>query len=665
MSRQSLRAALLGAILLSPIGGCAATSTPGAPSASGAATHADWPQVTSPYPRDPAMERRIAGIVAGMTLEQKVGQMTQPEIRWIKPDDARRYYIGSVLNGGGSWPGMDMHASLDDWVKLSRAFYDASMSTDMKVQIPIIWGTDAVHGHNNLVDATLYPHNIGLGAAHDPVLVHDIAGATAKAVRASGMTWVFAPTLAVVQDERWGRSYESYSSDPALVKAYAKAAVSGLQGNLDGPDAVVATAKHYLGDGGTVHGKDQGETRTSLDNLIATHAQGYVGAIEAGVQTVMVSYSSFTDTASGKAQGKMHGNRALITDALKNRMGFDGLVVSDWNAIKQVPGCTVSHCPQAINAGIDMVMVSEKWREFIAATMADVREGRIPVSRIDDAVTRILRVKLRSGLFDASPLASPLTGRKAALADRDLARRAVRESLVLLKNDGGVLPLPRTKRVLVVGASANSMANQAGGWSITWQGDNTTNKDFGTGETLLAALRAQLGADQVVYSPTAEGVDVSRFGAVVAVLGETPYAEGAGDVTWPAPLRHSARFPADLAVLKRVEGHGVPVVSVLYSGRTTYANDLLNRSDAFVAAWLPGSEAGGIADLLLRGQDGRSQYDFRGTLPFAWPGTDCPSLGGKDAVLFPRGYGLRYSAPKKVGTLPVEPQPTSCETAQH
>jgi len=613
-----------------------------------------WPRPATAQAPDAALEARVKSIVAGMTLEQKIGQMTQPDIRSVKPDEVRQYYIGSILNGGGAWPSMNMHASVGDWLKLSDAFYRASMSTDMKVKVPIIWGTDAVHGHNNVYGATLFPHNVGLGAAHDPGLMVRIGRATAEQVRATGITWAFAPTLAVVQNPRWGRSYESYSSDPAEVRAYAKAMVSGLQGQLGSSTSVLATAKHYLGDGGTFHGLDQGETRTSEANLIRTHAAGYYGALQAKVQTVMVSYSSFTDTATDKHWGKMHGNAYLIGDVLKKRLGFDGLVVSDWNGIEQVPGCSRWHCPQAINAGIDLAMVPDDWKKFIAATVDDVHAGRIPMSRIDDAVTRIIRVKLRSGLFDASPAeAHPDASVLHSDAVRDLAREAVRKSLVLLKNDHHALPLKRGGKILVVGKGADSLPMQAGGWSLTWQGDQTTTSDFPNADTLLAAMRKSVGAGNVDYSPDGSGVDVKRYSAVVVVAAETPYAEGKGDITFPASIRHSARYPEDLQTLERVRGSGVPVVTVLYSGRPVDANDLINRSDAFVAAWLPGTEGSGIVDMLLAAANGRAAYDFTGRLSFDWPAGDClPEKGG---IQFRRGYGLSLKAdliPRKLSERP-------------
>jgi beta-glucosidase len=619
-----------------------------------------WPARPASAVTDPTFDARVRAIVAGMTLEQKVGQMTQPDIRSVTPDDVRRYYIGSILNGGGAWPGMNMHASVDDWLRLSDSFYRASMSTDMPVKVPVIWGTDAVHGHNNVYGATLFPQNIGLGAAHDPSLITRIGRATAEQVRATGITWAFAPTLAVVQNPRWGRTYESYSSDPELVRRYAKAIVGGLQGQLGTSTSVLATAKHWLGDGGTFHGVDQGETRTSEVNLARVHAAGYYAALDANVQTVMVSYSSFTDTSSGRAWGKMHGNAHLISDVLKRHLDFDGLVVSDWNGIEQVPGCTKFHCPQAINAGIDLAMVPDDWKQFIAATVDDVRAGRIPMSRIDDAVSRIIRVKLKSGLFNASPATGPHPGAEAlsSAAVRGVAREAVRKSLVLLKNDGGVLPLKRDGKILLVGRGADSLPMQAGGWSLTWQGDQTTTADYPNADTLLAAMRKSMGVDRIDFSADGNGVDVRRYSAVVMVAAEDPYAEMKGDIGFPAPLRHSARHPEDLQALERVSGKGVPVVTLLFSGRPLAVNDLINRSQAFVAAWLPGTEGLGLTDLLLARPDGGAAYDFAGRLSFDWPAGDClPQRGG---MQFSRGYGLSLASRSTLGRLPEDPLTVAC-----
>lgn len=428
--------------------------------------------------------------------------------------------------------------------------------------------------------------------------------------------------------------------------------VKGLQGRLGSSTSVLATAKHWLGDGGTLHGKDQGETRTTEANLARTHAAGYYGALQANVQTVMVSYSSFTDVGTGKSWGKMHGNAYLIDNVLKRRLKFNGLVVSDWNAVGQVPGCTNWHCPQAINAGVDIVMVPDDWKKFISATIDDVRAGRIPMSRIDDAVARIIRVKLKSGLFDASPATGPHPDSSALNSPtvRELAREAVRKSLVLLKNNNAVLPLRRTDKILIVGRGADSLPMQSGGWSLTWQGDKTTTADYPYAKTLLSALRNQLGSANVDYSPDGNGIDVHRYNAVVMVAAEEPYAEGAGDITFPASMRHSSRYPQDLQALERVSGKGVPVVTLLYSGRPVAANDLINRSDAFIAAWLPGTEGLGIADMLLAGPSGQRRFEFTGRLSFDWPAGDClPRTGG---VQFHRGFGLSLASRTKLAPLP-------------
>ncbi|HEY1589369.1 MAG TPA: glycoside hydrolase family 3 N-terminal domain-containing protein, partial [Rhodanobacter sp.] len=420
-----------------------------------APTHyTDWPAIHSRLVADPALEARVRKIVAGMSLAQKIGQMTQAEIKSITPAQVTRYYIGSVLNGGGSWPNRDKHASVADWLALADRYYDASMATDAAVKVPIIWGTDAVHGHSNVFGATLFPHNIGLGAAHDPALIEKIGAATARAVRATGVEWAFAPTLAVAQNVRWGRTYESFSSKGPLVREYARAYVAGLQGDFGDHD-VMATAKHFIGDGATWNGTDQGVAKVSRADMINVHGAGYFGAIEAGVQSVMASYNSWDDVAAGIDYGKMSGAKALLTGALKDKMGFQGFVVSDWNAIGQLPGCTNASCPQAINAGIDMVMVPDDWQAFIANTTRQVEDGQIPMARIDDAVSRIIRAKLRMGLFGKRPSQRAGAGDVKLLQSRELARRAVRESLVLLKNNHGALPLKPGMKILVVGKSAD------------------------------------------------------------------------------------------------------------------------------------------------------------------------------------------------------------------
>ncbi len=597
---------------------------------------ANWPHVTSAIAPDARMEAKIARLVKGMTLRQKVAQMTQVEIKTVDPVDIKTYQFGSVLNGGGSWPNMDKHASARDWVKMAEAL-------NAQAKIPLLWGTDAVHGHSNVYGATLFPHNIGLGAAHDPELITEIGQATARAVRATGVNWAFAPTLAIVEDERWGRAYESFSSDPQLVRAYGAAYTRGLQGDFTKPSNVVATAKHFMADGATDDGINEGNATVSEADMADVQAQGYYGAIGAGVQTVMASYSGWTDAASGKAYGKMTADTYLLSDVLKDKIGFDGFVVSDWNAIAEIPGCTIDHCPQAINAGIDMVMVPFDWKKFIDNTVADVQAGTIPQSRIDDAVTRILRVKMRAHLFGQRPSANPYAGKASALLARDLGRRAVAESLVLLKNNNASLPLKAGAKILVVGKNADSLGDQAGGWSISWQGTGNSNADFPRADSVLTAIKAANTGGSVTYSPTGTDVDLSQFDAVIAVIGETPYAETAGDLKPGTSLAHTTRYPEDLKVLQAVSGKGKPVITVFESGRTVYADDLIDASDAFVAAWLPGSEGKGVTDVLFGAKD------FRGTLPFAWPAEPC-----EGAALFPVGYGLSYAKPAATAELKVD-----------
>lgn len=625
----------------------------------------DWPRIKSAIAPEAQLEAKIKTIVAGMTLAQKIGQMTQPEIKNVTPSQVKEFYLGSVLNGGGSWPGGNKHAGINDWLKLADQYYDASMSTDMKIKVPVIWGTDAVHGHNNVFGATIFPHNIGLGAARDPELIREIGVSVGKAVRATGINWVFAPTLAVVQDSRWGRTYESFSDDGALVKAYGYAYTKGLQGQFGDNGNVVATAKHFIGDGGTVQGKDQGLNTSTVSKMINVHGMGYYGALSAGAQTVMASFHSWTDAASGIDHGKMHGSKLLLTEVLKHKIGFDGFVVSDWNGIAQVPGCSDAQCPQAINAGIDMVMVPDDWRNFIAKTIAQVQSGEIPMARIDDAVTRILRVKMRAGLFDLRPSKGKFAGQADAIVSRALARRAVQKSLVLLKNNHSVLPLKANQKILVVGKGADSLQDQTGGWSLTWQGTENSNADFPSGDSILAGIREQAGLKNVVFSESAVGVNPREFDVVIAVVGETPYAEGKGDIPPTESLRHSSRYPEDLAVLKAVHGKGKPVITVLLSGRVVYANDLLNASDALVAAWLPGTEGKGVTDVLFRNKAGRVNLDFHGRLPFAWPKNECPAAAGSlvmgDAHLFKRGYGLTYRNKNTVGVLPINEGPGCTE----
>lgn len=647
----------------------------------------DWPRIRSDIRSRERDEAWIQRVVKAMTLEQKVGQMTQGEIGslWDAASasyqlaDVTRLGLGSILNGGGSWPEFNKHAAVGDWIALADAIWDASPVVTVpgrhgptQVKIPTFWGIDAVHGNSNVFGATLFPHNIGLGATRDTCLMRDIGEATSRAVRATGQDWTFGPCLAVVRDDRWGRAYESWSEDPSIVRAFASAMTKGLMDiDRDGTSfrGIISTAKHFIADGGSTQGIDQGNVLASEGELMNIHAQGYFGALAAGAQTVMVGFFSWQD------QGKQAGNRHLVDEILKQKIGFDGLVISDWNAIGQVTGCTNDHCPQAVNAGIDLFMVPQDFRTFVPNTVADVGAGLIPMSRIDDAVTRILRVKLRAGLFDQPrPSERSFANDPDHLVDRALARRAVRESLVLLKNNHGILPLRTDRKILVVGKNADSIQNQTGGWSLTWQGgpwlfgpnDANVNSDFPTGESILAGIRDKVGAANVTFSIDGAGVDVRDFDAVIAVIGETPYSENFGDVatalgnrnsddTSLRTLEHGVRKPEDRAVLRAVSGQGVPVVTVLVSGRALYTNTEINLSTAFVAAWLPGTEGGGVADVLFRKRNGSVANDFTGKLPVSWPRSACQtSLNVGDPGYHPQfafGYGLTYRNRTQVNVL--------------
>jgi beta-glucosidase len=614
-----------------------------------------WPVAHSPIPKDPAMEARITAMLARMTIGEKVGQTLQPEMKSITPADMKTYHIGSMENGGGSVPNGDKHASPQEWLSKIDGYWKASVDTAPGgVRIPMMWATDAVHGDNNVFGATLFPHNIGLGAAHDPALIRRIGAATAEEVRVLGMDWSFAPTLAVVRDDRWGRTYESYSEDPKIVAQYAKAMVEGLEGTgarfLDS-DHVISTAKHFLGDGGTDGGRDQGDNLASEQELRDIHGAGYPAAIAGGVQAVMASFSSWHGV-------KMHANKALLTDVLKDRMGFDGLIIGDWNAHGQVPGCTPSDCPAAFNAGIDVFNVPQDWKALYANMVREVKDGTTPMARLDDAVRRVLRVKMRDHVFDEGlPSSRPHAGDTTLLgapAHRAVAREAVRESLVLLKNDTGLLPLDPHKRILVAGDGADSIMKQTGGWTLSWQGNDNTNADFPGATSIWGGVEAAVTAvgGTATLSPDGSFTGAKPDAAIV-VFGENPYAEFQGDQADVALHTDNAE---SLALLRQLKAAGVPTVAVLLSGRPLYVNPQINLADAFVAAWLPGSEGEGVADVLIAKPDGAPDHDFTGKLSFSWPKRpDQTPLNVGDADYDPQfayGYGLHYGDTRKIGTLP-------------
>jgi beta-glucosidase len=583
-------------------------------------------------------------LLNALSVEEKVGQIIQADVGSVTAEDVRRYRLGSVLNGGNSAPGGNDLAPAKVWLAAADAFYEASMDArDGKHAIPIIWGVDAVHGHNNIIGATLFPHNVGLGATRNADLMRKIGAITATELRVTGQEWTFAPTIAVAQDVRWGRAYESYSENATVVREYAHAIVLGLQGDPGKSDFlrgnhVIATAKHFIADGGTFEGRDQGDARATEEQLRDVHGPGYVAAIGAGVQVVMASFSSW--------QGeKIHGHKGLLTDVLKDRMGFDGFIVGDWNAHGQVDGCNNTSCPTAINAGLDMFMAPDSWKGLYDNTLAQVRSGQIPMARLDDAVRRILRVKLRAGLFEAGKPSSRAPAGKFELLGapehRAIARQAVRESLVLLKNAGKVLPLKPNQAVLVAGDGADNIPKQNGGWTLTWQGTGITNKHFPKSESIFAGIRSAVTAGGGSATLSVDGKYSRKPDVAIVVFGEDPYAEFQGDV---ATLEYKPGNKADLALLKKLRADGIRVVAVFLSGRPMWMNPELNAADAFVAAWLPGSEGGGIADVLFTKRDGSIPYDFKGKLPFAWPRTPLQTTAspGDQEPLFAYGYGLTY-----------------------
>lgn len=650
MNTRTLRvAALLASTVLS---GAAAAQTGPASTAHPAL----WPAAKSQGLVDPATEAFVTALMSRLTVEEKVGQVIQADIAHIKPEDLVVYPLGSILAGGSSPPlGAPDRSPQKPWVDTARAFREAAARRPGGTPIPLMFGIDAVHGDNNVVGAVLFPHNIALGAAHDPALIRRIGAATALETSAAGFDWAFGPTLATPRDDRWGRAYEGYSEDPEIVRAYAGQMILGIQGAVGpytgGKDGVIqqghvaASAKHFLGDGGTQDGHDQGDARVSENDLIKIHAQGYPPAINAGTLTIMASFSSWNGQ-------KMHGAKGLLTDVLKGRMGFDGFVVGDWNGHGQVPGCKPTDCPAALNAGLDMFMAPDSWKGLYDNTLAEVKSGVIPMARLDDAVRRILRVKAKLGLFQA---ARPYEGREGVIGapeHRALAREAVRKSLVLLKNDG-VLPVKSSAHVLVAGSGADDIGKQSGGWTLSWQGTGNTNADFPNAESIWSGLKTAIEAGGGHATLSVGGQFDQKPDVAIVVFGENPYAEGVGDLK--TSLEYQPGAKTDLALLKSLKARGVKVVSVFLGGRPLWVNPEINASDAFVAAWLPGSEGGGIADVLIGDKAGKPRADFAGKLSFSWPKrADQFRLNRGDKPydpLFAYGYGLSYAKPGKVGRL--------------
>jgi beta-glucosidase len=593
-------------------------------------------------PRLSSFDPQAKALLARMTLEEKLGQITQPDQEFLKDEaDIEKYAFGTMQSGGNSDPKSN---SVFDWREMYER-YQAHMAKT-RLKIPLLYGVDAVHGHSNVVGATIFPHNVGLGATRDAALVEEVERITAEEVRATGINWGFAPCVTVPQDERWGRSYEGFSEDPRLVAELGGAAVRGLQGSdLKDRTRILACAKHFVGDGGTAWGSgsvknrekggtyplDQGDTRVDEATLRRVHLPGYLTAIAAGVGSIMPSYSSWNGQ-------RMSGHKYLLTDVLKGELGFEGFLISDYNSIEQLPGDYAEQIAASMNAGMDVVMAPSRYREFFETLTRVVKDGKIPMSRVDDAVLRVLRVKFAMGLMDPGydyRADRHLMDTFGSAAHRAVARQAVRESLVLLKNEGHTLPLGKSaKRIHVAGASANDLGNQCGGWTISWQGQSGTPT---VGTTILAAIEQAVNVGdnpqtKVTYS--ADGSGAAGADVAVVVVGETPYAEFFGD------REDLALSAPDLATIAAVKKTGVPTVVVLLSGRPMILGDALTQADAFVAAWLPGSEGSGVADVLF------GDVKPTGKLPVSWPRamSQIPINIGDAAYdpLFPYGFGLTY-----------------------
>ncbi|MDG1223453.1 MAG: glycoside hydrolase family 3 protein [Candidatus Marinimicrobia bacterium] len=580
------------------------------------------------------IDGEVKKLVLSMTLEEKIGQMTQVDYRYLADKaDIGKYFLGSILSGGGSTPPTNQPSS---WVDLYNSFQGEALKTRLK--IPLIYGIDAVHGHNNVLGATMFPHNIGLGCTNDKALVQEIAAATAAEVKATGLDWTFAPCVAVAQDERWGRTYESYSEDSKIVTELGVASTIGYQGRTLDKNSVLACAKHFVGDGNTVFGTgtnwykiDRGDVVLDEEELRSKYIKPFQESIKMGVGSIMVSYNSWKGE-------KLHGHKYLINEVLKKELEVGGIVVSDWAGINELDKDYKTCIIQSINAGIDMNMVpgslnsdDNSYDDFIRLAIESVKEGSIPMERIDDAVSRILKIKKKLGLFD-KPIKAPknidVVGSKK---HRDLARKSVRKSLVLLKNEGDILPLNKNSgKITLVGEHADNIGYQSGGWTIHWQGGSG---DITPGTTILDAFKSAVDdSNSIHYSKY--GDNLLNPDVVVVVVGEKPYSEGVGD-------RESLHLSdEDIKLLKKVKNSNLPHVVVLISGRPMIINESLTESDAFVAAWLPGSEGKGISDVIF------GDYNFTGKLSMTWPKSmnQIPINYGDSNYdpLFQFGFGLSY-----------------------
>ena len=591
----------------------------------------------------PDHSKFISQIVSGMTLEQKVGQIIMPEINSVTPEDAKKYHFGTILNGGGGFPNQNKNSTVEDWKALSMNYFDASTEVN-GMKIPILWGTDAVHGHNNVIGATIFPHNIALGATRNPELIRKIGGAVAKEVSSTGIIWTFAPTIAVPQNDLWGRTYEGYSEDPKLVTELGKNFILGLQGEGDNflvNQHILATAKHFLGDGGTDEGIDQGDTIIDEQTLKNVHGMPYYDAIDSCALSIMASFNSWNGL-------KSHGNKYLLVDILKSQMEFDGFIVGDWNGHGQLPGCEDANCPEAFNSGVDIFMVPQEWEGLYWNTLTQVNSGIISEERLDDAVTRILKVKKYLGLFEnrvPHEFSQNFIGNQS---HRDIARQAVRESLVLLKNKDSVLPMNPSKKFLIIGEQSKYIENQMGGWTITWQGKTwegtaISNEDFPNTLSIFDSLSNHIinSGGHVEFSNDGSYNQNPDF--IIMIYGETPYAEGEGDIN---SLDFSSSNLKIIKNMKNLLDKEIPIISLFITGRPLIVDQELELSNAFISIWHPGTAVEGINDVIFTLKDNSINYDFKGKLPYSWPSNlsiNPLNIGDKEYnPLFEYGYGLSY-----------------------
>jgi|TARA_B110000495_G_scaffold203114_1_gene225515 beta-glucosidase len=572
----------------------------------------------------------VDSLIQEMTIDEKIGQMTQVDQQFLNEiSDISKYGFGSLLSGGGSTPQVNEPKA---WAEMYDIYQREALNSRLK--IPLLYGIDAVHGHNNVVGATIFPHNIGLGATRDAKLVESVARATALEVAATGIDWTFAPCLAVPNDFRWGRTYEGFSENTELVTELGNAAILGYQSvNINNPNSVLACAKHFIGDGGTLFGTglngkiDRGNLAISEEELRKTHLPPFKKAVESGVATFMAAYNTWNDV-------RCHANKYLLTDILKDELGFKGFVVSDWAAIEMIPGDYKSDIIISINAGIDMVMVpgavkfgNESYEKFMGLFKEAIEDGSIPMARVNDAVKRILLIKKQAGLFDRPFSDQQLLSHVGSQKHREIAREAVRKSMVLLKNETNLLPLPKNgKEIIVAGRGANNIGMQSGGWTISWQGEMEKKTE---GTSVLEAIKQTVDPGTLVKF-SEDGTNAEGDIAVV-VIGEEPYAEMEGD---RVDLSLNKK---DLDVIKRLKNKNIPVVVVLFSGRPMIITDEIEQWDSFIAAWLPGTEGQGIADVLF------GDYKPTGKLSFSWPKSmDQLPISKADDHLFDFGDGLSY-----------------------